>query len=138
MKDRLKAARNRAKLSQVDLADRCGLTQAAISDLETGKSSTTAFAPQIAAVLGVSALWLVSGEGAMDAVGVSIPTPKPQAIDAAIIRANAYLDCAVSASEQALQAALVGAPGSARKIRSALALLRDARVQLGIEATERV
>lgn len=64
-KDRLKAARRHAKLNQTELAERAGLTQTSISDLERGKSKATAFAAQIASVCGVSPMWLVEGVGEM-------------------------------------------------------------------------
>lgn len=132
MKDRLKQARKRAGLSQRDLAERCGLTQPAISELESGKSASTAYAAQIAAALGVSALWLAAGEGNMLAGAGDAPPPpvKPVAVDPAVIRADAYLDSAITAAEQALQSAMVGNPAGARKVRAALASLRDARVLL--------
>lgn len=63
--ERLKAARQSANLSQSDLAALCGITQTAISDLERGKSLETVRSPQLASALGVSALWLVAGEGEM-------------------------------------------------------------------------
>lgn len=64
-KDRLKAARKHAKLNQTELAERAGLTQTSISDLERGKSKATAFVAQIASVCGVSPLWLAEGIGEM-------------------------------------------------------------------------
>ncbi|MDD1016878.1 XRE family transcriptional regulator [Pseudomonas rubra] len=64
-KDRLKAARRHAKLNQTELAERAGLTQTSISDLERGKSKATAFAAQIASACGVSPMWLAEGKGDM-------------------------------------------------------------------------
>lgn len=64
-KDRLKAARLHAELNQTELAERAGLTQASISDLERGKSRATVFAVQLAAVCNVSARWLAEGSGDM-------------------------------------------------------------------------
>lgn len=64
-KDRLKTARRHAKLNQTELAERAGLTQTSISDLERGKSKATAFAAQIASVCGVSPMWLAEGVGDM-------------------------------------------------------------------------
>lgn len=69
-KDRLKAARKHAGLNQSELATRIGVQQTSISDLERGKSKSTSFSTQIAHELGVSALWLATGKGAMVA-GVS-------------------------------------------------------------------
>lgn len=71
-KERLKAARQYAKLNQTELAARAGLTQTSISDLERGKSKATAFAAQIASACGVSPMWLAEGVGDM-LIGVSPP-----------------------------------------------------------------
>ena len=74
-KDRLRLAREKANLTQAQLAELVGMTQTTISDLERGKSSGTSFAARIANVCGVSALWLESGEGEEDAglVAGSLP-----------------------------------------------------------------
>lgn len=73
-KERIKAARQHAKLNQTELAERAGLTQTSISDLERGKSKATAFAAQIASVCGVSPMWLAEGVGDM-LKGVSDAVP---------------------------------------------------------------
>ena len=54
LKDRIKAARKHAHLSQVQLAQAVGMTQTSISDLERGKSRATSFVAQIAGACGVS------------------------------------------------------------------------------------
>ena len=54
LKDRIKAARKHANLSQVQLASAAGMTRTSISDLERGKSRATA--TQIATICGVSTL----------------------------------------------------------------------------------
>lgn len=64
-KDRLKAARRHANLNQAELAQRAGITQTSISDLERGKSKATAHVAKIASVCGVDALWLSDGKGEM-------------------------------------------------------------------------
>jgi len=79
-KDRLKTARQHAKLNQTELAERAGLTQTSISDLERGKSKATAFVAQIASVCGVSPMWLAEGVGDMlkgvsDAAPLNRPPP---------------------------------------------------------------
>ena len=61
--DRVRQARSEAKLTQKALAARVGLTQPTLSDLESNNSKGTASIAQIAAVLGVSALWLETGKG---------------------------------------------------------------------------
>lgn len=64
-KDRLKAARRHAKLGQIALAEKVGINQTSISDLERGKSKGTAYTAQLAAACGVSAIWLADGTGEM-------------------------------------------------------------------------
>lgn len=65
LKDRIKAARRHAKLSQVQLAAASGITQASISDLERGKSLATSHCVQIAVACGASPTWLSDGSGEM-------------------------------------------------------------------------
>ncbi|MFH3991222.1 helix-turn-helix domain-containing protein, partial [Acinetobacter baumannii] len=65
LKDRIKAARKHAHLSQVQLAQAVGMTQTSISDLERGKSRATSFVAQIAGACGVNPLWLAEGRGEM-------------------------------------------------------------------------
>lgn len=64
-KDRLKAARQHAHLTQGQLAEAIGITQTSISDLERGKSKGTTFNARIAQACGVNALWLENGIGEM-------------------------------------------------------------------------
>jgi phage repressor protein C with HTH and peptisase S24 domain len=64
-KDRLKQARKHAKLSQLELAQRVGITQTSISDLERGKSASSSYNASIAKNCGVSAIWLENGTGPM-------------------------------------------------------------------------
>ncbi|MHA6235225.1 LexA family protein [Pseudomonas mohnii] len=64
-KDRLKTARRHAKLNQIELAARAGITQTSISDLERGKSKATAHVVKIADACGVSAIWLSDNIGQM-------------------------------------------------------------------------
>ncbi|HEJ2752684.1 TPA: transcriptional regulator AlpR [Pseudomonas aeruginosa] len=65
LKDRIKAARKHAHLSQVQLAQAVGMTQTSISDLERGKSRATSFVARIAGACGVNPLWLAEGRGEM-------------------------------------------------------------------------
>lgn len=67
--DRLKWARLRAGLSQEQLGDKAGVSQSTIGNLEAGTRNSARRLPQIADILGVSALWLAEGEGK--------PTPDP-------------------------------------------------------------
>lgn len=62
--ERLRAARRYAKLSQVQLGRAVGLAQSTIAEAERKHEGSSKTA-QIAAVTGVSATWLATGEGAM-------------------------------------------------------------------------
>lgn len=62
-KDRLFTARKMARLTQKQLGEAVGMTQASISDLESGKSASTAFNARIAEACRVSSLWLETGRG---------------------------------------------------------------------------
>lgn len=64
-KDRIKAARRHAKLTQVQLAKLVGIDQASISDLERGRSARSSYNASIAKACGVSAIWIESGAGQM-------------------------------------------------------------------------
>ncbi|MFK0090854.1 LexA family protein [Pseudomonas sp. NPDC090755] len=64
-KDRVKAARKHARLTQVELAKLVGIDQASISDLERGRSGRSSYNASIAKACGVSALWLEKGAGEM-------------------------------------------------------------------------
>lgn len=64
-KDRVKAARKHARLTQVELAKAVGIDQASISDLERGRSGRSSYNASIAKACGVSALWLEKGTGDM-------------------------------------------------------------------------
>jgi transcriptional regulator with XRE-family HTH domain len=60
---RIREARKSANMTQQQLADKSGLKQAALSELETGESAGSKYLASIAAALGVSALWLETGRG---------------------------------------------------------------------------
>lgn len=64
-KDRLRAARQHAHLTQGQLAEAIGITQTSVSDLERGKSKGTSFNARIAQACGINALWLENGLGEM-------------------------------------------------------------------------
>lgn len=59
---RLKEARQKAGLTQDQVAKRAGLTQTAISELEAGRSRDTARINELAAAIGRSAEWLRTGK----------------------------------------------------------------------------
>lgn len=63
MGERLRGARTARKLSQMRLAAMAGVSQSTISDIERGRNAGSTEAAKLAAVLGVSALWLSTGRG---------------------------------------------------------------------------
>lgn len=65
LSQRIKAARRHASLTQSQLAEKVGIAQTAISQLESGKTQRSTYLFQIAEACGVSATWLVSGVGGM-------------------------------------------------------------------------
>ena len=67
LKDRLKEARKKAGKSQKDVVEAIGITQSALSQLETGLVNSSSHLPSIANFLGVNAYWLQTGNGEMQA-----------------------------------------------------------------------
>lgn len=61
--ERLKEERKRAGLSQEELARKSGCGQSLIGNLESGAQKSTAKLPQIAAALGINALYLAERKG---------------------------------------------------------------------------
>ncbi|WET08897.1 S24 family peptidase [Pseudomonas sp. D3] len=67
LSERLKLARSKAGLTQSMLAEKVGIAQTAISQLESGKTLRSSYLIQIAQACAVNSLWLQSGEGEMEA-----------------------------------------------------------------------
>jgi phage repressor protein C with HTH and peptisase S24 domain len=65
LSERIKAARQYAGLTQRELAERVGIAQTAISQLESGKTQRTSHLFSIAQACEVSPSWLFSGIGGM-------------------------------------------------------------------------
>lgn len=63
--ERVRLARLHAQFTQGELADRVGIKQASISDLERGKSAASTHSTKIAHACGVSPIWLSEGIGEM-------------------------------------------------------------------------
>jgi transcriptional regulator with XRE-family HTH domain len=86
--DRVRAARKHGKLTQVQLAERVGISQQTLSALERGESEGSVKLTEIAVECGVSPEWLARGVGEMCA-----PALKPERASQ-----NARLDPAIIAS----------------------------------------
>lgn len=71
LKDRLKAARTHAKMSQAQTAQAADIDQATISNLERGKHHSSTRLLKIADVLRVNYRWLSEGKGEMLGAGGS-------------------------------------------------------------------
>lgn len=65
--DRLAKARGEAGLTQTQLAKKVGVSQTTVSDIERGRNAGSGDAARFAETLGVNALWLSEGRGAMRA-----------------------------------------------------------------------
>lgn len=65
LNDRVKQARKHAGLTQSELAERIGIKQASISELERGLSRSSSYLVQIAGACGVNPVWLAEGIGKM-------------------------------------------------------------------------
>lgn len=65
IKDRLKAARSHAQLTQSQLATLAKVDQSVVSNIERGIASSSKKLPQMAIVCGVSVDWLTMGKGEM-------------------------------------------------------------------------
>lgn len=77
---RIREARRKAKLTQKELAHRVGMSQGALSLLESGDSQSSTLLPSMAAALGVSALWLETGKGQVNAS----PDHSPMTVERAL------------------------------------------------------
>lgn len=64
---RIREARKSRKMTQKELAEKIGIKQSTLSELETGESAGTTYLARIAAALGHSALWLETGKGSKEA-----------------------------------------------------------------------
>lgn len=63
LKDRLKLARKEAGLTQTELAERVGIKQASVSEIERGVTHSSTHVMTMAVVCGVDPFWLAYGEG---------------------------------------------------------------------------
>jgi phage repressor protein C with HTH and peptisase S24 domain len=65
LSERIKAARRHAGLTQRELAEKVGIAQTAISQLESGKTLRSSYLYQLAMACQVSPMWMLSGIGGM-------------------------------------------------------------------------
>lgn len=63
LKDRLKRSRKNAGLTQVELAERAGIKQASVSEIERGLTRTSGHLIKLAQICGVDPVWLSDGTG---------------------------------------------------------------------------
>lgn len=82
--ERLREARKARKLSQEALARLAQISQTTISDLERGRNTSSTELPALAAVLGVSALWLATGKGSRQSAAPIAPVSPQRHINAAL------------------------------------------------------
>lgn len=91
LKDRLKSARTRARLTQSQLADIVGIKQASISEIERGLSRTSGHLVKIAQACGVNPIWLAEGVGFAEPAGQGqaedAPAPVEKRSSAELVRA---------------------------------------------------
>lgn len=73
--ERLKAARTYAKLTQTELAERCGIAQPTISELEATDGGS-AYTTRLARACGVSPDWLADEIGEMKPSGIFVTDQK--------------------------------------------------------------
>lgn len=77
--ERIRIARNQAKLTQYELADRIGVSQASIHMVETGRFQSFQHTATVAQACGVDPTWLETGSGEMSFTGVpSVAASLPQ------------------------------------------------------------
>ncbi|WP_122583217.1 LexA family protein [Pseudomonas viridiflava] len=65
LKDRLKQARKHAQLTQAELAERAGIKQASVSEIERGLTRTSGYLVKFATICQVDPVWLSEGTGSM-------------------------------------------------------------------------
>jgi transcriptional regulator with XRE-family HTH domain len=66
LRERLSAARHKCGFTQAELAQRAGVSQSTIAQIESGRNSGTKFAFRLANALQVSVEWLLVGKGIME------------------------------------------------------------------------
>jgi phage repressor protein C with HTH and peptisase S24 domain len=88
LKDRLKYARKKAGLTQVELAERAGIKQASVSEIERGLTRSSSYLVKFAQICGVDPVWLSEGTkfpGAQWDITVGSPQPQRTPADASSV-----------------------------------------------------
>ncbi len=80
LQDRLKTARKAKKLTQTEVADKVGITQASYSGLERGTSRSTSKLVELANLFDVNATWLATGKGEMTVSHANVEKVSPKNI----------------------------------------------------------
>jgi len=83
LKDRLKQARKHANITQAELAERAGIKQASISEIERGLTRTSGYLVKLATICRVNPVWLSEGSGQMLPSDESNVVPGPPIMSAA-------------------------------------------------------
>ena len=78
---RLKSARSHAKLNQVQLAEKSGVSQQTISKIERDRQEASVYTVQFARASGVRPEWLATGDGDMLEAGGRFHTREPAPAD---------------------------------------------------------
>jgi len=73
LSERLKQARKRAGLTQAELAERAGIKQASVSEIERGLTRNSGYLVKMAQICGVDPVWLAEGTVTSD---MPIHTPE--------------------------------------------------------------
>lgn len=85
---RLKAAREAAGLTQAQLAEKAGVSQPTISQLENSETTDgSIYTAQFAHHCGVSAIWLADEIGNMVPTGIYVSDPRVAAIASTLLHA---------------------------------------------------
>jgi len=99
-KARYQAARKHGKLTQVQLADKIGMSQQMVSKLERGETEESTFDVKIALACGIRAEWLDSEEGDMVGPPSASARPANQKLKADLEATNNALAAFASAAVQ--------------------------------------
>lgn len=78
--ERLKFSREKANLSQQEIADRAGMSQPTYYKIESGKTRRTTYLNELASILNVNPTWLATGKGEMTISHANVEKVSPKNI----------------------------------------------------------